>query len=133
MQGENNLATLLAAMSPQLQQGDYVFCVVDDLYKVHLQDVLAMFSEKEGYTLVLEKRIADAYALPYHFVAAFITLNIHSALNAVGLTAAFSAALAAEGISCNVIAAYYHDHIFVEKKDAEKAMQVLIRLTKKPT
>jgi uncharacterized protein len=133
MQGEKNLTTLLAAMLPQLQQGDYVFCVVDDLYKVHLQDVLAMFREKEGYTLVLEKGVADAYALPYHFIAAFITLNIHSALSAVGLTAAFSAALAAEGISCNVIAAYYHDHIFVEKKDAEKAMQVLIRLTKKPT
>lgn len=43
----------------------------------------------------------------------------------VGLTAAFSKLLAENNISCNVVAAYYHDHIFVMKKDAEKAMRLL--------
>ncbi len=65
---------------------------------------------------------------PYQYVAAWITLNVHSSLEAVGLTAAFAKALGDAGISCNVVAAYYHDHIFVDVKDAEKAMDVLQRM-----
>jgi uncharacterized protein len=63
--------------------------------------------------------------LSYSFVAAWITLTVHSSLEAVGLTATFSKALAENNISCNVVAAYYHDHIFVDAKDAAKAMKIL--------
>ena len=70
--------------------------------------------------------MADSLNLKYSFVAAWITLTVHSLLEAVSLTAAFSGALANEGISCNVVAAFYHDHIFVDKAYAGKAMGVQI-------
>ncbi len=58
-----------------------------------------------------------------------ITLNVHSALEAVGLTAAVATALTREGISANVVAAYYHDHIFVPEVDAERALEALRALS----
>ena len=78
----------------------------------------------------MSKKDAEDLGLPFDYVAAWITLNIHSALEAVGLTAAFSTALANNNISCNVIAGYYHDHIFVDKKYAEKALEVLLEINK---
>ncbi|WP_367180401.1 ACT domain-containing protein [uncultured Muriicola sp.] len=75
--------------------------------------------------MIIKKELADAKNLKYSFVAAWITLTVHSSLEAVGLTAAFSSALSEQGISCNVVAAFFHDHIFVDKKDAEKAMEIL--------
>ncbi|MEM6700501.1 MAG: ACT domain-containing protein, partial [Bacteroidota bacterium] len=68
---------------------------------------------------------ADELELSYDFICSWITLEVHSALEAVGLTAAFATAFAQHNISCNVVAGYYHDHIFVGKKDAEKAVEVL--------
>ena len=84
-----------------------------------------LFKEKEAITLILKKEIADLLQLEYTIVMSWITLTVHSSLEAVGLTAAFSKALSDKEISCNVVAAYYHDHIFVNKKDINEAMKVL--------
>lgn len=123
--GETNLATLLKNMQPELNAGDYVFCTVADEFYVGRENIICSFKEKEGTTLILDKNIADSLQLHYSFVTSWITLTVHSSLEATGLTAAFSKALAEAGISCNVVAAYYHDHIFVDKKDGERAMEVL--------
>jgi uncharacterized protein len=127
MTGETNLDMLLKTIKPFLNEGDYVFCTTTN--KVNIEDVLMLFKENEGNTLILQKETADILDLPYSFVAAWITLTAHSSLAASGFTAAFSRALAKENISCNVVAAFYHDHIFVDKKDSEKAMEVLKSLS----
>ena len=125
MAGETNLATLLKTAKPEHIPGDYVFCTVADAAGLAGDEVVMAFSEREGTTLIVTKAWADRNRLEYSFVAAWITLTVHSSLAAVGLTAAFSTALASNGISCNVVAAYYHDHIFVDTRDLAQAMNVL--------
>jgi uncharacterized protein len=128
MNGEENLQVLLKKMEPVLQKGNFVFCTVRDISHLSADELLLTFKEKEGVTIILQKEIADRHALNYSAVMSWITLAIHSSLTAVGLTAAFATALTNENISCNVVAGYYHDHIFVAREDAEKAMRSLKRL-----
>tara|TARA_R100001377_G_scaffold45939_1_gene26356 strand:+ start:79 stop:474 length:396 start_codon:yes stop_codon:yes gene_type:complete len=126
MIGETNLETLLATMSPNLMAEEYVFCSVQgDYIDYNALSPLASFRESEGLTLVISKEMALAHQLPFESVFRGITLTIHSSLDAVGLTAAVSGKLAANNISANVIAAYYHDHIFVQSEKAELALKVL--------
>ncbi len=73
--------------------------------------------------------MADRLDLAYEFVAAWITLEIHSALEAVGLTAAVSRVLTRAGISANVVAGYTHDHVFVPLERADDAMRALTTLS----
>jgi len=129
--GITNLDQLITNMEPVLNEGIYVFASVLDISKIPRSMTISEMKEKEGRTVVLSKSNAESLGLSYEFVAAWITLNIHSALEAVGLTAAFATALGENDISCNVIAGYYHDHIFVALKDKEKAMQVLWDMTKR--
>jgi len=125
MNGETNLDTLLKTMRPKLNMGVFVFCLVKDLTLVNLNKAVLFFKEEEGYTIIVKKEVADKLKLDYTFISSWITLTVHSSLEAVGLTAAFSKALADNGIGCNVVAAFYHDHIFVPIQDTEKAMAVL--------
>jgi hypothetical protein len=90
----------------------------------------ATVREDEGLTLVVHRDDADRAGLSYDFLAARITLLVHSDLAAVGLTAAVSTALTGAGISCNVLAGYHHDHLFVAEDDAERALSVLEDLTR---
>ena len=126
MVGETNLTKLLESMSPKLMSGEYVFCSVQGEYQdFHQLAPLASYREEEGLTLLLTKEAAMANNLPFESVFRGITLMVHSSLDAVGLTAAVSTKLAEKGISANVIAAYYHDHIFVQTDKAALAMDAL--------
>ena len=127
--GEKNLGILLRSMKPVLNAGEYVFCTSPGATLPPQENIICWFREKEGITLILEKTAADHLRLPYSFIASWITLTVHSSLEAVGLTAAFSKALATENISCNVVAGYYHDHIFVGLPDTGKAMAILQRFS----
>ena len=130
MTGEIELKKLLATMSPALITGEFVFLTFENAgYGDHADlHPIAAFTEAEGLTLVIPKSEADSHALSYESVFKQITLRVHSSLDAVGLTAAFSQKLAEHGISANVIAGYFHDHIFVQIKDAQKAIAALSEL-----
>lgn len=125
MSGELNLEKLLKTMKPKHNLGEYVFCVVENLNTIRQEDLIMTFKEVEGITIILRKEVADSLHLKYSFIASWITLTVHSSLEAVGLTAAFSTALSENQISCNVVAGFYHDHIFIDIKDTEKALSVL--------
>ena len=125
MAGETDLDKLIREMRPELNAGEYVFCSMDPKDRLANLEPLGWFREREGVTLILPKAQADELALPYSFVSAWITLTVHSALEAVGLTAAVSQALAQAKISCNIVAAYYHDHLFVPIGDADRAIETL--------
>lgn len=126
MSGITELDTLLVAMSPELQKQEFVFCTVTggigDYFSLN---PIATFIEPEGLTLVLEKTTAEKAELKFEGSFRQIILTVHSSLDAVGLTAAVSTKLASKGISANVIAAYYHDHIFVQSSKAEYALRAL--------
>ncbi|UTW06852.1 ACT domain-containing protein [Pseudomonas benzenivorans] len=128
MAGETSLPTLLRHMSPVLNDGDYVFCCLRDAHLLAELQPLGSFREREGLSLILPRQQADQAGLSYDYRAAWITLEVHSSLAAVGLTAAVSAALAEQNISCNVVAGYYHDHLFVAQADAQRAMAALRQL-----
>jgi hypothetical protein len=120
--GERDLATLLATLEPERRAGEFVFAPGS------FDDAEATVREPEGPSAVLRRERADELGLPYDFAAAWITLRVHSALEAVGLTAAVSAALTEAGISCNVIAGLRHDHLLVPTDRGDEALALLREL-----
>jgi hypothetical protein len=127
LSGETNLNKLLSSMSPKLKTSTYVFCSIPYESNIDLiaLDPLATFKEYEGFTLVVMKETADKAGLRYESCFKCITLNVHSSLEAVGLTAAVASQLARYSISANVMAAFYHDHIFIPADKAELALEAL--------
>ncbi|GGI85647.1 N-acetyltransferase [Pseudarthrobacter scleromae] len=128
MTGEKNLEVLLAAMHPVQRGGEYVYAMWPDGRPL-VPGVEAAVREAEGLTVVLPRAVADREGLAYDFVGAWITLEVHSALEAVGLTAGVSKALAEARISCNVLAGFHHDHLLVPVADAPRALEVLAGLS----
>ena len=126
MSGHTDLDYLLRAADPVLDEEHYVFVSLSADYGDYTDwHPIASVAETEGLTLVIRRSIADENHIAYDDILQRITLRVHSSLSAVGLTAAFSAALTQQGISANVIAGYYHDHIFVPVVDAARAMVAL--------
>jgi len=123
MAGTTDLAQLLRTLEPVRRDGEFVYATVVEVPAG--LPVEAMVREPEGLTVVVRRDAADIHGIRYDYVAAWITLTVHSSLEAVGLTAAFATALGREGISCNVLAGHHHDHILVATADAERAMDVL--------
>ncbi|MBP7973196.1 MAG: ACT domain-containing protein [Candidatus Nanopelagicales bacterium] len=118
---------MISGMAPVLRAGRYVFVSVPGPVPEGLEPIMT-FREDEGLTLILPQQEADQADLGYNLVLAWITLRVHSSLEGVGLTAAVSSALAESEISCNVVAAAFHDHLFVPADRADQAVRVLVQL-----
>lgn len=130
MVGGRDLTKLLREMRPELHSGRYVFTTVAGEPPAGLRPI-ATVAEAEGLTLVLAKEEADTAGLGYDYEAGWITLRVRSALDAVGLTAAVTGTLAEAGLSCNVVAGFHHDHLFVPYEHAAEAMAVLEALAER--
>jgi hypothetical protein len=121
----SDLAELLRTLRPVLNDGTYVFAVLPHDADSSALEPLATFRENEGVTVVVEEERARLAGLRVLFRAAWITLTVHSDLQAVGLTAAVAGALTRANISCNIIAAAHHDHVFVPAESARAAVEAL--------
>ncbi len=130
--GGTDLQVLLASMEASLSEESFVFSTfpsggMDELIEF---SPLGLFWEHEGLTAILSVENAGKAGVETEPCFRRISLAVHSSLEAVGLTAALSKALAEVGISANVVAAYYHDHIFVPEEKAEAAMDALTELSR---
>lgn len=118
---------MIAGMEPVLQSGHFVFCSASDpkMASACADCAIAMFIEPEGRSFILT--VADASRLGFDcsLPMRHILLEVNSALDGVGLTAAVAVALAAHGIPCNVVAAHSHDHVFVPEGLANRAVTAL--------
>ncbi|MCX4450967.1 ACT domain-containing protein [Streptomyces sp. NPDC087866] len=128
MTAESDLRVLLSNLSPEPHPGRYVYAIAPDGTLPGTVTPVVTVRETEGLTLVLPEAEAASAGLPCTYVAGWITLRVHSALEAVGLTAAVSLALTDAGISCNVVAGFHHDHLFVPYERTGEAVAVLERL-----
>lgn len=127
MNGITDLQELITSMSPILAMNEFVFVSLPDATygdALHLAPI-ASFVENEGLTLIIPKDRADAEAVDYDEAFRMITLQVHSSLNAIGLTAMVSKQLTQNGIPANIVAAYFHDHIFVPSHTADDALLAL--------
>jgi hypothetical protein len=114
--GETNLALLLKEMRPILHADRYAFTVSDRAPP----DAFAIVREDEGLTVIAPAQSGNW---------ARISLSVASSLSAVGLSAAMAKALADRDISCNIVAGYHHDHLFVPWPRRHDAMAALTALS----
>lgn len=128
MPGETDLGRMLATLDVERRPGTFTFVSGHDLAGL-VDGAVATVVEAEGTTYVVPIDVARAAGVAVEFEAAWLTLTVHSALEAVGLTAAFSRALADVGIACNVLAGYHHDHLLVPSERAEDAVAALRALS----
>lgn len=112
-------------MEPHLHEGVFVFATVTALDDIESGSIVALMRESEGLSVVMTEADAQRQGIPHEFRSSWITLTVTSALEAVGLTAAFSRALGQANISCNVIAGHHRDHLFVPVESTDAAMVAL--------
>jgi hypothetical protein len=123
-----DLEDLLRSLGPRLNPGTYVFVDLPEGQPFEPSTAIAFIREAEGVSVVMDAAVAAATGFAITQTFAWISLSVHSDLQAVGLTAALARALAAARIGCNVIAGARHDHLFVPSNQAQAAMSELLAL-----
>lgn len=131
--GGRDLGALLKSMSPRLHPETFVFAMLPKGAGAELASLapnaVMVFQEAEGTTLIVPQSCVTGRDIPHAFPCRMITLEVHSALDAVGFIAAVAAALSESGISTNPVSGFYHDHLFVPANDADAAVAILQTLS----
>jgi hypothetical protein len=122
MTGDTDLGRMLANLDAQARPGDFVMVTLEEAPPLPVD---ALVQEREGVTVVVPREVADSQSWHYDVVLAWITLQVHSSLEAVGLTKEVSRALAEEGIPANMLAGYFHDHVLVPSDRRAHALRAL--------
>ena len=123
--GDTDLDRMLRNLSVDRRPGEFTYIEVLALTPDLIAVAQATVVEGEMTTVVLEVGDAEQGGRPISVRLAWLTLSVQSSLEAVGLTAAVSERLTGEGISCNVLAGYRHDHLLVPVARADDAIAVL--------
>ena len=121
---------MISGMTPVLQPSIFVFITTQDrdLIEALFSDAVSIFREDEGVSMLIPIELAKKSRLKVDQLMRCITLNVYSSLEGVGLTAVVSSALGDNGISCNMVAAFHHDHVFLPSGQCDLAMEVLTSL-----
>ena len=128
--GISNLKTLLKQMKPKIVNGEFVFCTISKTRFSKLKiKPLMMFTEEEGISIIVKRKIAENNSLSYSGIWSWIILTVHSNLSAIGFLSVITDTLAKSKISVNIVSAYYHDHLFVPIEKSDKALELLKGLT----
>ena len=125
MAGERDLTSLLRSLAPAIDDQEYTFATAGELDVAKVKRPVGVFREEEGLTVICRCDEAEFLGLKHEGRFRRIVLTVHSSLEAVGLTACVSGALADAGISCNVVAGFYHDYLFVPEHRASEALAIL--------
>lgn len=125
MSGDVDLERMLAEMRVSIRNDTYCMVSLVAPDAELRASAAAMITETEAVTLVITTEQAESRGLPYDFAAAWLTLEVHSSLHAVGLTAAVARMLTDDGIPCNVLAGFYHDHLLVPAGEGDRVKAIL--------
>jgi hypothetical protein len=125
MPGQTDLQTVLDSMQIALDEVAYGFAMVAEDASPASKGILATFREDEGLTIIAPVAYLEKHRIKHEGPFAKLTVEVHTSLELVGLTAALTTKLTKHGISANVVAAYYHDHIFVPYNMRAQAVHAL--------
>jgi len=125
MAGNTNLQEVLSSMLISCDDVEYGFATVPSGTQIDVDDVAGTFAESEGLTIIAGRQYLEDKKLPFEGPFAKLSIEVHTSLELVGLTAVLATKLAEQGISANVVAAYFHDHVFVQYDERSNAVEAL--------
>lgn len=128
MAGQTNLSEVLKSLQVSCDDVEYGFASVKDKQIDYDDQVLGTFKEDEGLTIIASKKHFETNGIQYEGPYAKLTIEVHTSLELVGLTAVLAKKLADYQISANVVAGYFHDHIFVQYAVRQKAIEAINNL-----
>lgn len=128
MSGQTNLSEALKSLQVTCDNLEYGFASIKDKQTIIGNEIIGTFKEKEGITIIATKDYFESNGIKYEGSYAKLTIEVHTSLELVGFTAAFAKKLAENKISANVVAGFFHDHIFVQFGLRQKAIDALLSL-----